>query len=123
MDNFDADINSPNGKLSTYSLAMMLMQPSNKSDSDLYESILHLTSDETKRPLDPDEADVTTNKATVFRKIRQCHKSPSFVYTMILSQGREFLSFYTYNQYNYVLVFHLAWYHDSKDLYSTINTT
>ena len=30
VDNFDADISSPNGNLSTHSLATIIMQPSNK---------------------------------------------------------------------------------------------
>ena len=37
VDNFDADIHSPNGKLSTHSLAMTLTQPSipgNETDAD-----------------------------------------------------------------------------------------
>ena len=37
VDNFDADIHSPNGKLSTHSLAMILTQPStpgNETDAD-----------------------------------------------------------------------------------------
>ena len=44
VDNFDADIHSPNGKLSTHSLAMILTQPStpgNETDADTIERLKH----------------------------------------------------------------------------------
>ena len=53
VDNFDADIHSPNGKLSTHSLAMILTQPSgilNESESD--DTIARLKHDDMSIPID-----------------------------------------------------------------------
>ena len=58
VDNFDADIHSPNGKLSTHSLAMMLMQPStpgNETDADTIERLKHC---DVKLGINEDDNDV-----------------------------------------------------------------
>ena len=44
VDNFDADIHSPNGKLSLHTLPMILTQPSppgNETDADTFERLKH----------------------------------------------------------------------------------
>ena len=54
VDIFDADIHSPNGKLSTHSLAMILTQPSsprNDHDADTIERVSH---SDVKLPIDDD---------------------------------------------------------------------
>ena len=58
VDNFDADIHSPNGKLSTHSLAMILTQPStpgNETDADTIERLKHC---DVKLTINEDENDV-----------------------------------------------------------------
>ena len=59
VDNFDADIHSPNGKLSTHSLAMILTQPStpgNETDADTIERLKYC---DVKLTLNEDDNDVT----------------------------------------------------------------
>ena len=57
VDNFDADIHSPNGRLSTRSPAMILTQPSspgNDPDDDTIERLKH---SDVKHPIDEAEDD------------------------------------------------------------------
>ena len=57
--NFDAEIHSPNGKLSTHSLAMILTQPS--SDASVREeedSIIHILKHDTKNQPLEDKGDI-----------------------------------------------------------------
>ena len=58
VDNFDANIHSPNGKLSTHSLAMILTQPStpgNETDADTIERLKYC---DVKLTLNEDDNDV-----------------------------------------------------------------
>lgn len=57
VDNFDAEISSPNGKLSTHSLAIILTQPTKLSQTFSRESIDRMTLTECKLPIDDDDAD------------------------------------------------------------------
>ena len=57
VDNFDTDISSPNGKLSTHSLAMILTQPEKLSEAPAFDSIDRLTHAESKVQISDDEAD------------------------------------------------------------------
>ena len=60
VDNFDADIHSPNGKLSTHSLAMILTQPSgtHKNHDPDPDTIVRLKHSDMKLPIDEDEDEV-----------------------------------------------------------------
>ena len=51
-DNFDCDISSPNGKLSTHSLAMIITQPGCRDDKYSNDDIKHLRKDELPQPID-----------------------------------------------------------------------
>ena len=55
VDNFDADIHSPNGKLSTHSLAMILTQPSSPGNDHDADTIVRLAHGDVKLPLDEGE--------------------------------------------------------------------
>lgn len=57
VDNFDADIHSPNGKLATHSLAMILTQPSGPGNEHETETIERLKHSDIKLPIDEDEDD------------------------------------------------------------------
>ena len=61
VDNFDADIHSPNGKLSTHSLAMILTQPSSPGNDQDAETIVRLAHGDVKLPIDEGE-DAGQNK-------------------------------------------------------------
>ena len=50
-DNFDSDISSPNGKLSTHSMAMIIMQPTRNSDKPQCETIPRLKKNEVPKTL------------------------------------------------------------------------
>lgn len=56
-DNFDADICSPNGKLSTHSLAMIITQPAKENDTQEHKSIKRISKDEMLEPIGEDEND------------------------------------------------------------------
>ena len=65
VDNFDADIHSPNGKLPNHSLAMILTQsssPGNDPDDDTIERLKH---SDVKHPIDEHE-DVAGSKVFVY---------------------------------------------------------
>lgn len=51
-DNFDCDISSPNGKLSTHSLAMIITQPGCRDDTSSKDDIKRLKKDELLQPID-----------------------------------------------------------------------
>lgn len=55
VDNFDADIHSPNGKLATHSLAMILTQPSCPGNDHEDETLARLKHGDLKLPIDGDE--------------------------------------------------------------------
>ena len=55
VDNFDADIHSPNGKLSTHSLAMILTQPSSPGNDHDADTIVRLAHGDVKLPIDEGE--------------------------------------------------------------------
>ena len=68
VDNFDADIHSPNGKTSTHSLAMIVAQPSTPDNTDIKktELISRLKKVDMMQPLphkDPDVIPYFTEKA------------------------------------------------------------
>lgn len=54
-DNFDADIYSLNGKLSTHSLAMIITQPSHEGDTEVDDTIRRLRKDEVSQPITDDQ--------------------------------------------------------------------
>ena len=51
-DNFDTDISSPNGKLSTHSLAMIIIQPTHEDDTPPNETIPRLNKSEMAKPIE-----------------------------------------------------------------------
>ena len=51
-DNFDADISSPNGKLSTHSLAMIMMQPQKEGTEHEHDTILRISKEEMSVPIE-----------------------------------------------------------------------
>ena len=55
-DNFDADIHSPNGKLTTHSLVMILTQPSSSRNDHDADTIERLSHSDVKLPIYDDEA-------------------------------------------------------------------
>ena len=55
VDNFDADMHSPNGKLSTHSLAMILTQPFSPRNDHGADTIERLSHSDVKLPIDDDE--------------------------------------------------------------------
>ena len=61
VDNFDAEISSQNGKLSTHSLAVLVTQPESPSDADLChrETIPRISKEEMSEPI---EYDVTIQR-------------------------------------------------------------
>jgi hypothetical protein len=55
VDNFDADIHSPNGKLSTHSLAMILTQPSSVINVNDDDTIPRLKHDDLRMPIEDED--------------------------------------------------------------------
>ena len=54
-DNFDTDIFSANGKLSTHSLAMIITQPTDEGDTQKNDIIRRLQKDEMSQPIADDQ--------------------------------------------------------------------
>ena len=51
-DNFDADISSQNGKLSTHSLAVLVTKPETEAGKCMPETIRRITKEEMSEPID-----------------------------------------------------------------------
>ena len=55
VDNFDTDISFPNGKLSTHSLAMIIIQPTHEDDTPPNETIPRLKKSEMAKPIEDEQ--------------------------------------------------------------------
>ena len=60
-DNFDTDISSPNGKLSTHSLAMIIIQPTHEDDTPPNETIPRLKKSEMAKPIEDEQESQSEN--------------------------------------------------------------